>query len=524
MDNIDGTGITAISGDFTGNLNGNGKTIGATTALTTNLFSKIGAGGQVYNLTLNVAITDNTSEKVAGFAIENAGVIRNVSIGGTIGAANTSAQVGGLVHTNNGTLDGCTSSVVITTTGDAGGIAYINNTPDTVKYCTNTGAISARRAGGVVYSNTAAGVVSHCENTGALSGEYVAGAVFANAGAVNACANTGAIATTGELSETYNSGCIVGNGNGSIGGCTCGDDTHGHGSTVPVTVAGNRLPVPVLDTGDNAPSVPASTPAGWNNYQTGATIDDKTISGIIPFYQKHPKDGETVNANLWVVKFTLEKFVSSSAKLSLDDGNNWVAAKDGSRNLIPVGNDAFYLIGTGTTAITVKVDNNGILENDEFDRISIEFDPSGASLAQLAFGATVGEDATAAWANLDKTNPTATKSGNTVTLTGTVPFYDTELTITGDNASTLTAHNIWAFYVELDNLSTIASVVTATNCTAKIANGHLYVAGTAEKILADNDIKVTIKNNAPNHGDITLIVAKDAGLSAEAAPDPEPEP
>ncbi|MGI6140081.1 MAG: hypothetical protein ACOYI9_13770 [Candidatus Hydrogenedentales bacterium] len=528
MDNIeDGTGFNTITSDFTGNFNGNGFKIGDTTALATRLFSKIDADGQVYDLTLNVNI-DSDAAKVAAVAIDNEGVIRNVTVNGTITASANNAQVAAVAHTNSGTVDGCVNNATLSApNGDeavGAGIVYSNTSHDTVKYCTNNGKIIAQRIGGIAYENT--GAVSNCENSGELDGQYVAGVVFKNdaAGVVSASKNTGKLTSRGELSETYNSGCIVGNGSGSLSGCTCGDDTHGHGdgsgSTVPVTVAGNRLPKPELNTSEgNAPSVPSSTPTDWTSYQTGAMIsgtdNSYAVGGTIPFYQNHPKDGDPVNANLWVVKFTLEKFVSSSAKVSLDDGDNWVAAETGNRNLIPVGADGFYLIGTGTTAITVKVDNNGIIENDTADQLTVTFTPSGASLAQLAFGETVGNKVTDAWASLTKTTATVSKTDDTVTIAGTVPFYDTELTITDDNESTLTAHNIWAFSLNLVDYSTNAEIDSATNCVAKIENGHLYVAGTAAQIFGDGDIKVKVKNNITGHGDIELTIKKGEELAVD---------
>lgn len=120
----------------------------------------------------------------------------------------------------------------------------------------------------------------------------------------------------------------------------------------------------------------------------------------------------------------------------------------------------------------------------------------------------------------------AVAGDNTITLNGIVPLYDSELNIEGDDSESVTGRNIWAFYVELDNLrSDVTGVtVTADNCVAKVdyTNKRLYIAGTAAQILGEDVVTVKISGNATGHDDITLTITKGEGLTAEAVPEPEP--
>ncbi|MGI6444893.1 MAG: hypothetical protein ACOX2I_04175 [Candidatus Ozemobacteraceae bacterium] len=246
MNDIDvgaGNAIT-IAGPFVGNFNGNDKTIGtAENKLNKTLFAEIGEGGRVYDLNLLADIDDGDSVALAALAITNAGVIRNVTVDGTIDATATNAEVASVVHTNNGTVDGCVNNAVITAHyGTVGGIAYTNNSSTTVKYSRNNAALTAKRVGAIVYNNTVNGVVSYSENTGDITGEYVSGNAFINAGVITVCANNGTLTAIGATDE-YSSGCMAGVNTGTVSsGCTCTDITHGHGPatvTPTVNLAGN---------------------------------------------------------------------------------------------------------------------------------------------------------------------------------------------------------------------------------------------------------------------------------------------
>lgn len=223
-----------IAGEFVGNFNGNDKTIGtAGNELNQTLFAEIGAGGRVYDLTLLAAISDTTTQQVAALTTKNYGVIRNVTVNGTIYATKVDAEVAAVVHTNNGTVDGCVNNAVITApNGTVGGIVYTNDSSTTVKYSRNNAALTAKRVGAIVYENTANGVISYCENTGAIKGEYVSGNAYSNVGVITVCANNGTLTPSGVPTAEHKSGCMVGVNSGTVSsGCTCTDSTHEHGPT-----------------------------------------------------------------------------------------------------------------------------------------------------------------------------------------------------------------------------------------------------------------------------------------------------
>lgn len=136
--------------------------------------------------------------------------------------------------------------------------------------------------------------------------------------------------------------------------------------------------------GSDAPAVLGALPAGWDNYLTGTTlgaIDSSVaktyvvpVEGLVPFYQYYPLNGDVINANLWVVKINLTSVVTADAKVSIDGGSNWTAISTGNKNFVPGAiSGEYYVIGTGTTDLTIKVDNNGVIEADQYDRITMTF-------------------------------------------------------------------------------------------------------------------------------------------------------
>ncbi|MFA5597857.1 MAG: hypothetical protein WDA26_09840, partial [Pusillimonas sp.] len=135
---------------------------------------------------------------------------------------------------------------------------------------------------------------------------------------------------------------------------------------------------------------------------------------------------------------------------------------------------------------------------------------SSLSLAKLDFGDSVSNDVSDVWADLSlNASVSAVAGDNTITLNGIVPLYDSELNIEGDDSESVTGRNIWAFYVELDNLrSDVTGVtVTADNCVAKVdyTNKRLYIAGSHDQIKSEN-VSVKISDNATGHDEITLTI------------------
>ncbi|MGI6444894.1 MAG: hypothetical protein ACOX2I_04180 [Candidatus Ozemobacteraceae bacterium] len=136
--------------------------------------------------------------------------------------------------------------------------------------------------------------------------------------------------------------------------------------------------------GLDAPAVPGALPA-WDNYLTGTTlgaIDSSVaktyvvpVKGLVPFYQYYPLNGDLINANLWVVKINLTGVATAAAQVSIDGGSNWTAISTGNKNFVPGANSGeYYVIGAGTTDLTIKVDNDGDTDNTTYDRITMTFD------------------------------------------------------------------------------------------------------------------------------------------------------
>ena len=98
----DWTSITSYSGQ----LNGNGSTI---TGLTQPLFDTIAAGGAVRNLTVNVAISaESTMYNAAGMANSNHGSIIGCTVAGSVRfAGDGTGAASGVADTNYGNIIGC---------------------------------------------------------------------------------------------------------------------------------------------------------------------------------------------------------------------------------------------------------------------------------------------------------------------------------------------------------------------------------------------------------------------------------
>ena len=98
----DWTSITSYSGQ----LNGNGSTI---TGLTQPLFDTIAAGGAVRNLTVNVAISaESTMYNAAGMANTNRGSIIGCTVAGSVRfAGDGTGAASGVADTNYGDIIGC---------------------------------------------------------------------------------------------------------------------------------------------------------------------------------------------------------------------------------------------------------------------------------------------------------------------------------------------------------------------------------------------------------------------------------
>ena len=180
MDGTEWTPIGAVDHPFTGEFDGNGKTI---TGLTCTNASKyyVGLVGYADKATIrNVTVQGSSFNghiyigAVCGYI--KGGTIKNChAVGTTIGDSNRdddSQYWGGIVGyiTGNTNVINCTNSGTVSGCWYLGGIAGYAGTNTTVQRCFNSGAVTGRYAkfGGIV-GQTYNATVQDCGNTGAVS-------------------------------------------------------------------------------------------------------------------------------------------------------------------------------------------------------------------------------------------------------------------------------------------------------------------------------------------------------------------
>ena len=162
-------GVNTAGQQFTGSYDGGAKTITGLTFTTSTssihqgMFGFIGSGGVVKNLTLEgVSITagDNTG----GVVGTNNGTVENCSVTGTVTGGNNTGGVVGQNGSGSGTaiVQNCSATGTVTGGNNAGGVAGSNN-GGTVQNCYATGAVS----GGGDYTGGVAGqnfgnIVQNC--------------------------------------------------------------------------------------------------------------------------------------------------------------------------------------------------------------------------------------------------------------------------------------------------------------------------------------------------------------------------
>ena len=93
--------------------------------------------------------------------LEKDGIIKNLTVTGSISPDGSGCYVGGIVGDNSGKIESCVFVGTVIATQDVGGIAGINRTSGSISKCTTGGEVIAEnRGGGIVGSNE--GLVSSC--------------------------------------------------------------------------------------------------------------------------------------------------------------------------------------------------------------------------------------------------------------------------------------------------------------------------------------------------------------------------
>lgn len=184
--------------------------------------------------------------------IQAEGVVRNLSLSGTVAPGDGQHQIGGVAGTNRGLIENCSFSGSVSGLRYVGGIAGENE--GTIRSCTFSGSVDAKRAtGGIAGSNS--GVLLDCESRAtvnttiseaaldleslSLSGDGMldltnaedenvvsdtGGIVGLSTGTVSGCVNRGMV---GYPRFGYNVGGIAGRQSGYLTSCRNFGDVHG---------------------------------------------------------------------------------------------------------------------------------------------------------------------------------------------------------------------------------------------------------------------------------------------------------
>ena len=216
--------------DFTGTLDGNGKTI----TVSAPLFKQM--NGTIKNLTVagNIDITAGETVNVGAVAQQTKfGTYENVTNKANIKVfANDDSKTGGLAGRVNGngsnpgasTFINCVNEGTITSNGFVGGIAACSYGVESLfENCVNKGAVTSTSvadqasAGGIVgYNGSGAIIVKNCYNAGAITAAHRAGGMIGDArksATIEFCTNDGAIklsTTEKSAKEEATAGGIVG--------------------------------------------------------------------------------------------------------------------------------------------------------------------------------------------------------------------------------------------------------------------------------------------------------------------------
>ena len=213
-------GIGSSGAPFTGDFDGNGRTISNLTISggnTQNLGLFDYLNGSVFDLTIASPSVTGTNDFVAPVAgqLGASGSISNVTA--TSVTVSASQFAGGIVGKawNGSTITTVTVSGSVTATGTwAGGIAAFAEA--TISQATSSATVSgSSNIGGLVGQLSSAGSLTSSQSTGNVSGssDSVGGAVGSAVGSRPTCATLTSVTTSGTITSTLYVGGLVGYGN-----------------------------------------------------------------------------------------------------------------------------------------------------------------------------------------------------------------------------------------------------------------------------------------------------------------------
>ena len=227
------TGNNASPTPFTGTFDGQGHAITSLSMTfpgmnALGLFSSIGNGGSVRNLTLSGSVTDGSNGSNIGLlAGVNSGMVTNVSTSGNITVGNNASNVGGLVGDNNGGRVSASFASGSVSVGSGatgiGGLIGNNENGAIVQATYATGSVGAgsgsQNVGGLVGANDGTSSIDQSYATGLVAADAtptnVGGLVGSNSGSVTS--SYWDMASTGQATSAAGTGLAVTDNWGTVG-------------------------------------------------------------------------------------------------------------------------------------------------------------------------------------------------------------------------------------------------------------------------------------------------------------------
>lgn len=318
--------IRANTANFSGNFNGNGKTITGLKITATNesvgLFGVLGDKATVYDLTLsNVDINCPDAENAGALvgSINGAATIKNIKVAS--GSISADGNVGGIAGTTIGAceLNSCINNATVeSTSGNAGGILGFSDSAGAANiiYCENNAAVNAGTAAGGIVGNiessatTAASVIG-CRNgdKGTVEGETAGGIVGTTNNAVNITKNISTASTV--------------KGGKNIGGVAGLIDASSSSNASKITVAYNYATTNVsklYNTGTNAANANIH-----NNTKEPPVSYDSTLYATIEYAINVIESAGPTTTQLIQLRDTVTENVTIPAKCNIEldlNGNN----------------------------------------------------------------------------------------------------------------------------------------------------------------------------------------------------------
>ena len=219
-----------------------------------------GNGFTIYGLDM----AENISPAGLFGVVERGGVVKNLTVKGTVVLSENDSVGGGILGRNNGTVQSCSFVGDISGTNSSGGIVGVNEVSGLISNCSFDGTIYGKKQiGGIAGENY--GTVLNCVNNGKVNTTFseskitlddmditdlglilnrniidisdIGGIVGLSTGIVQGCKNYGEI---GYTHVGYNVGGIVGRQSGYLSGCT--NDGHVYGRKDVGGIAGQLEP------------------------------------------------------------------------------------------------------------------------------------------------------------------------------------------------------------------------------------------------------------------------------------------